>query len=90
MHVMSWGRGAGQAYVSTSREEISPKGPLAAELGACARQDRWESIHNLISKNLLFDRATREGATFGSGLAPFVRHWALGFKFLLLSLISWL
>ena len=49
---LSCGRGAGQAYVSTSREEISPKGPLAAELGACARQDRWESIHNLMSQKL--------------------------------------
>ena len=38
---LSWGRGrAGQAYLSTPREESSRKDPLAAELGASAREDR--------------------------------------------------
>ena len=35
-----WGRGAGRAYLSTPREESSRKDPLAAELGASAREDR--------------------------------------------------
>ena len=37
---LSWGRGAGRAYLSTPREESSRKDPLAAELGASAREDR--------------------------------------------------
>ena len=56
----------GQAYVSTSREESSRKSPLAAEQGACARQDRWESIRNLISKSWLLEGQPTAGPTFGS------------------------
>ena len=37
---LSWGRGAGRAYLSTPREESSRRSPLAAELGASAREDR--------------------------------------------------
>ena len=37
---LSWGRGAGRAYLSTPREESSRKDPLAAELGASAREGR--------------------------------------------------
>ena len=37
---LSWGRGVGRAYLSTPREESSRRSPLAAELGASAREDR--------------------------------------------------
>ena len=59
-------RAAGPSFLSTPREESSRRSPLAAELGASAREDRWRAFIFSGAKILPQSRGTNRGLNPGA------------------------